>query len=332
MKFKFYTGIAISIIVGFFVAAGVLQTGTVAFKYIQSAGYALYESVGDLGSSEEYGIEEKKVEETDPVKDLLESRYYFYENSDNFPRITSRAYLVADLDTGKIIKQSNRDKKYPIASLTKLMTALVSVETVNQDGDARVSYDAINTYGRQGNLYSGQVLKASDFLYPLLLESSNDASEVIAEFSGRKFFLANMNGKARSVGLVNTSFGDPSGLSYENISTVEDLFKLVQYIYKNEAKILEITKQKNQEIDDNVWFSNSRFRNDERYYGGKNGYTDEALHTLISIFDLPLGESEGLIDDITEDRRIAIILLKGDETEDDTRDIISWLLNNIYYQ
>jgi len=332
VKFKFYTGIVLSIIAGFFVATGVLQTGTFAFKYIQSAGYALYESVGDLGASEDYGINEKKVEESNSVKDLLDSRYYFYENYSDFPRITSGAYLVADLDSGKIIKQSNIDIKYPIASLTKLMTALVSVETVNQDGNAMVSYDAINTYGKQGNLYSGQVLKVSDLLYPLLLESSNDAAEVIAESSGRNFFLANMNGKARSIGLTETSFGDPSGLSYENISTAEDLFTLVQYIYKNEPEILEITKQKNQEIDDNIWFSNSRFRNDDRYYGGKNGYTDEALHTLISIFDLPLGEEVMLDSEELQDRRIAIILLKGDETEDDTRDIISWLLNNTYYQ
>ena len=326
MKYKFYIGIALSVIIGFFVATGVLQTGTVAFKYIQTAGYALYESVGDLGSSESYEIEEKKIAEKTPENSVLKNKYYLYENSNTFPKITSKAFLVADLDTGKIFKESNFNKIYTIASLTKLTTALVSLETVDQKGDARVSYDAINTYGKQGGLYSGQVMKVGDYLYPLLLESSNDAAEVIAEFSGRKFFMANMNGKVRSIGLVDTFYKDPSGLSPENTSTVNELFRLVQYIYRNHPEIIDITKLKDYKLDENVWFSNSRFRNDDNYFGGKNGYTDEALQTLISIFDLPLSE------DGMDNRRIVIILLKGTETEDDTRAIISWLLNNIYYQ
>jgi|AntRauTorckE6833_2_1112554.scaffolds.fasta_scaffold03333_6 D-alanyl-D-alanine carboxypeptidase len=332
MKFKFFLGVGVSIFVGVFVALGVLSVGTIAVNYIKTQSYAIYDSANDLGAKNEYEIEEKKVDDVflEEDENVIKNRYFLYENSSDFPTVTSESYLVVDLDSGQMIRQKNQDSIYSIASLTKLLTALVSLETLNQDDETKVSYSAVNTYGGQGNLYSGQKIKIFDLLYPLLLESSNDAAEVIAEHNKREVFLENMNGKARSIGLFDSHFYDPSGLSQYNISTVTDLFKLVQYIYQEQKGIFQITKLRDYELDDNKWFSNSRFRNDDRYYGGKNGYTDEALYTLVSIFDLPLVEGR---DDLeSNDRRIAIILLKGMETEDDTRAIISWLLDNIYYQ
>lgn len=318
-----------------FFASGVLYTGTYVYKYVKTKSYSLYETANDLGSPENYQIEDEETQYiVDPEK-KLKSTYNLFDNASRFPRLTSQAYLVADLDTSEIIKQKNIDRVYPIASLTKLMTSVTSLETVDQSKVATVSYNAINTYGKQGSLYSGQKINVSDLLYPLILESSNDAAEVLAEVSGRNFFISNMNGKVRSIGLVNTNFDDPSGLSYKNTSTAKELFKLVQYISDNHPQVLDISKLKSYENDDSKWFSNSRFRNDVRYLGGKNGYTDEAYHTLISVFELPLTEFSSKSnnqDALDPNRRIVIILLKGMETEDDTRAIISWLLNNVYYQ
>lgn len=332
MKFKFYLGLILSIAVGIFVAIGVLTVGSFAVNYIKTKSYAIYESADDLGSGKEYEIEEKKVDESSKAEegDSITGKYFLYENSRDFPDLTSDAYLVADLDNGQIIKQTNRDNVYSIASLTKLLTAVVSLETLDQDDQTMVSYSAVNTYGKQGGLYSGQRINVFDLLYPLLLESSNDAGEVLAEYGKRDIFVENMNGKAKSMGLFDSYFDDPSGLSPYNVSTADDLFKLIRYIYQNQRGILEITKLKDYENGEDKWFSNSRFRNDDRYYGGKNGYTDEAFHTLISIFNLPL--ADGAEDLESRDRRIAIILLKGTDTEGDTREIISWLLDNIYYQ
>ncbi|NCS99354.1 D-alanyl-D-alanine carboxypeptidase [Candidatus Parcubacteria bacterium] len=332
MKFKFYLSLVSSVAVGIFVAIGVLSVGSFVVDYIKTQSYAIYDSASDLGSGKEYEIEEKKVEElskTDegvPVRD----KYFLYEESQDFPKLTSQAYLVADLDNGQIIKQRNRDEIYSIASLTKLLTALVSLETLDQNDQTTVSYNAVNTYGKQGGLYSGQKIMIFDLLYPLLLESSNDAGEALAEHGKRSVFMENMNGKAKSIGLFDSYFDDPSGLSQYNVSTADDLFKLLRYIYKKQRDILEITKLREYENVENKWFNNSRFRSDGRYYGGKNGYTDEALYTLVSVFDLPLVDGAKYLE--SNDRRIAIILLKGTDTEGDTREIISWLLDNIYYQ
>lgn len=249
---------------------------------------------------------------------------YTIKKGAKFPKISAGAYVVADLESGDIIASYAEKVPMPIASLSKLMTALVSLETINQYQETKVSRTAFGTYGAQGNLSVGETIKISDLMYPLLLESSNDAAEVLAEFAGRKTFIKNMNDKATSIGLLNTEFEDPSGLSKHNISTAEDLFKLVKYIYKYKSFVFDITKLKDYSNDDHTWYSNSKFRNDENYLGGKNGYTDEAHYTLITLVDLPLGEFES--------RKIAIVLLNSQKTtEKDTRSIILYLLNNVYY-
>ena len=205
------------------------------------------------------------------------------------------------------------------------MTSLVSLETINQYKETTISDRAVGTYGAQGNLKTGEKISIGTLLYPLLLESSNDAAEAIAEFPGRNVFLSNMNGKAKSIGLENTKFEDASGLSPNNVSTAGELFKLTQYIYKYKNYIFEVGKNKSYQWKNHVWYSNNRFKNDKNLVGGKNGYTDVARHTLITVLDLPLGKPD------TEPRKIAIILLQAEKTEKDTRAISKWLLQNVYF-
>jgi hypothetical protein len=250
---------------------------------------------------------------------------YLVEQKTRFPAVTSRAYLIGDVESGEIIVAKDSNTPYSIASITKWMTALVSLETINQYRDTVISPTAVATYGDSGGLRAGDILSIGDLLYPLLFESSNDAGEAIAEFAGRNHFIANMNGKAKSMGLSNTSFADASGLSKDNISTADDLFKLSQYIYKFKSYIFDVSRLKNFEHANYTWYSNNRFRNDDNFIGGKNGYTDAARHTLITVLDLSLGKPE------LPDRKIAIILLQAEKTEQDTRAIAKWLLQNVYF-
>ncbi len=323
MKFKFYLGICIAVFMGMFFAVGIVGVGTFVYKELQTRSYTVYQPQDDLGAKTLYELKEEEIFEKQN-----DNNYHLVNDSKDFPNLTASAYLVADLETGQLLKQKASQSVYPIASLTKLMTALVSVETIDQWQQTKVSYSAVGTYGKQGNLSSGQKILISELLYPLLLESSNDAAEVLAEHDGRNFFMANLNGKAQSIGLFNTLFEDPSGLSPQNVSTAEDLFKLTQYIYRNEPKILEISRLKDYQGNENKWFNNSHFRSDD-YLGGKNGYTDEALYSLISIFELPLVEDKNSVD---FNRKVVIILLKSNDVKNDTRATINWLLKNVYYK
>jgi lipoprotein-anchoring transpeptidase ErfK/SrfK len=271
----------------------------------------------------EVGIKTILLGATQESISFTEKGTYTTKAGAKFPKITAKSYLVADLESGDIITAYGEKIQLPIASLSKMMTALISLETLNQYKETTVSRKAFGTYGAQGNLLTGEKIIISDLLYPLLLESSNDAAEVLAEFAGRDNFIKNMNDKAISIGLKNTLFEDPSGLSANNLSTAEDLFKLTRYIFKYKSYVFEITKLKDYTEGRHTWYNNSKFRNDKNYLGGKNGYTDEAQHTLVTMVELPLGEFEK--------RKIAIVILNAEKTEKDARAIILYLLNNVYY-
>lgn len=237
-------------------------------------------------------------------------------------RVTSDSFLVADLDTGEVILEREAKEAYPIASLTKLMTALVSLEAVNQSVDTTISDFAISTYGYQGNLEVGEKIQVRDLLFPLLLTSSNDASEAIAEVIGRNYFINLMNQRAETIGLNNTTFNDPSGLSPKNISTAEDLFRLTQYIYKSKSYIFDVTRMQTYDHENHIWYNNSRFIKDDRYRGSKNGYTDEALKTLVLHYEIDLDGSK---------RNVAIILLHGTDSVKDVKTILQYLQKNVTF-
>lgn len=254
-----------------------------------------------------------------------EESQYFYVNKDikGEPKVSAKAYIVGDLGTGEIIIAKNQNKEYPIASTSKVMTALVAREIGKEEDVGSVSKTALATYGTNGKLQLGEKIKTLDLVYPLLLESSNDAAEVIAEHFGRKQFLAKMNQKAKNLKMENTKYEDPSGLSENNKSTVADLFKLAGYVHQNRPDIFAITTKRSHSNKKHNWSNISQFLGDEGYIGGKSGYTDEAKQTVISLFNLPLGK-EG-------HRPIGITLLQSTDRQKDVEAIIAYLKKYVYY-
>ncbi len=128
------------------------------------------------------------------------------------------------------------DQKRPIASITKLMTALLVVES-KQPLDTKITY--------QGWIWQKKTVSRQELLESLLIRSDNAASESLASAwaGGRKEFLIQMNRKAKELGMANTFFDDPSGLSAKNISTAEDVAKLINAAAKHEIiKRISISK------------------------------------------------------------------------------------------
>ncbi|KKP86228.1 MAG: Capsule synthesis protein, CapA [Parcubacteria group bacterium GW2011_GWC1_35_8] len=250
---------------------------------------------------------------------------YFYINKDTKQqlKLSAKAYLVGDLNTGEVILSKNQEDKFPIASISKLMTALVANLVMKSDDTTKVSKKAINTKGTNGELKFGEKIKISTLLYPLLLESSNDAAEVIAEYFTRDSFIAKMNEQTNILKMSGTVYEDPSGLSSNNQSTVSDIFKLTGYLNKEKIEILQITTKKSYSNKSHSWSNISQFLNKEGYFGGKSGYTDEAKQTVVSNFSLPLGQT-GL-------RPISIILLSSSDRKKDVETILKYLKKNVYY-
>lgn len=245
------------------------------------------------------------------------------------PRVSAPSFLVADIETGEVIMGKEYERVRPIASVTKLMTALVSLEIVNQYQKAEVSERAVQTEGELGGLVAHEKIDTSELLYALLLTSSNDAAEALAEHVGRSYFLNSMNEKARAIGLAQTMFKDPSGLSPENSSTARDLFTLAQHIFKHKNYIYDVTKIASIEsktgTKKHVWVNNDPILKEgiATYYGGKHGYTPEAGRTFVGIFQLPIAEFE--------DRTIVVVLLNSGDLANDTGRLVNYVAHNMYY-
>ena len=250
---------------------------------------------------------------------------YFYVNKDTNgqPKISAKAFLVGDLNTGEVILAKNQDQKFPIASMSKLMTALVTSLIMTPEDIAQVSKKALATEGTNGELRLGEKIKTSDLLYPLLLESSNDAAEVLAEYFTRDNFIIKMNQEAEKLQMTSTSFEDPSGLSSNNQSTVSDIFKLTGHLTQQQPDLFKITTKRSYSNKKHSWSNISQFLGEDGYLGGKSGYTDPAKQTVVSLFSLPLGQS-GL-------RPIAITLLQSSDRFKDVESILKYLKKNIYY-
>lgn len=249
--------------------------------------------------------------------------FYFIKNPTKKPRIMAEAYYVGDLNTGEVILEKAKDKEFPIASVSKLMTALISKEYENQEKTVLISKNTLNTEGKNGDLRLNEKIKIGDLIYPLVLESSNDAAEAIASSSDRDSFIKKMNEKTEELGMRKTFFSDPSGLSPYNKSTAYDLFKFSMYLKEKTPELLRISTLKSYKNEKHIWFNNSQFLGISGYQGGKRGFINESKQTSLSLFSVSLGK-EG-------NRDIGIILLRSPDRYKDTQNILEYLNKNVYY-
>lgn len=238
--------------------------------------------------------------------------------------VNADAYAVADLETGEFITSKSINEIYPIASVSKLVTALVAEDHIPAREEIVVSKSALATYGHSGGLLSGEKVRAGDLLYPLLLESSNDVALLISEQFPDGQFANLMNEKVADLGMDNSSFEEASGLSPRNLSTAEDLMKLASYIYKEADHLLDITRVREYALLKHTWTNHNYMLRYDTFVGGKNGFTDEALRTTLSIFELPIKRGTS-----TEVRPIGVVVLHTTTREQDVVRLLDFVKKNV---
>ena len=264
------------------------------------------------------------------VIDKSKDGYKYSEKTiTRFPEVSAKSYLVADLDSGFVLAEKDSQISLPIASLTKLMTAVVVAENIDLSKFILVREEMLEAYGSTEGLVAGETFNVVELFYPLLIESSNDAAEVLAGFLGREKTIRLMNEKAKSILMEQATFVGPSGYNPENKASARDLFYLGRYILNNRPPILEITKSKKVRTFgkisfelDNLWNKNI-FVHDPDFIGGKTGYIKTSKYTALFIFRFS--------DEDGNERRLAIILLGSDNLEVDAQKIYQWLQKN-YFQ
>jgi serine-type D-Ala-D-Ala endopeptidase (penicillin-binding protein 7) len=238
------------------------------------------------------------------------------------PSLSSRSYLVASLDTGEVFLDHQPESQLPLASITKLMTAVVANESIAWFRNISISPKMLEVEGYKNNIRVGDKWNVEDILYPLIIESDNHAAHSISTFYGQKAFIDLMNKKARSLGMNSTKFVDSSGLLPGNVSTANDLFQLAKYIHDKKHFLLEMSRTPTVRMTSSTngkiyqFNNNNPFRDRPDFVGGKNGFTDEAKRTLLSIFRVSIGE---------DNQNVVIIVLGSDNHTKDTARLVEWL-------
>lgn len=210
------------------------------------------------------------------------------------PEISARSALIYDTTAKKVLYSKNPKAKLPMASLTKIMTAIIALENKRRDDAYVVTPEDLVGEDSMG-LSSGETLTLSDLLYGLILNSGNDAAEVLAQnFPGRDFFIKAMNDKVKSLGLTDTNFTNPSGLEGDGkqYTTAYDLMIITDYALENFPLFDQVVST----FDYNIPYSSLH----KAFYlenqtnlltsypgvkGVKTGYTPEAGLCLVTYLD-----------------------------------------------
>ena len=211
-----------------YMAAGVQW---VFYSQLQNKNNEVY--LGNISEGAKNIVLENVISEPKPLIDELQ--------------INSKAAISIETnlqDINKIIFEKDSNIQLPIASLTKLMTAIVVLDNYNLSNIITVSNDADLQMPMKQDIKFGDKMPVESLLDIMLIGSSNKSAYALAESIGIKRFVYLMNEKAKYLELTNTFFVDSTGISSQDVSTAGDLAKLADYILENYPKISDISKEK----------------------------------------------------------------------------------------
>lgn len=203
---------------------------------------------------------------------------------------TASSAILMDMDSGRILYQKDIHQERLVASITKIMTAVIAIENGNLDDIVTVGEEVLTMYGSNIYISLGEKITLRDLLYGLLLRSGNDAAIVIGTYIGgsEENFVDMMNKKAKEIGMINTVYHNCHGLdeTTKNYSTAYDMAILSSYANKLEAyKEISGTKKWTTSTENKtyVWHNRNKLLSTYKYAtGGKTGYTPSAGRTLVT--------------------------------------------------
>ncbi|MGM8365305.1 D-alanyl-D-alanine carboxypeptidase family protein [Virgibacillus sp. W0181] len=202
--------------------------------------------------------------------------------------VSANNAVLMEQSTGRVLYEKQAHEKKPIASITKVMTAIIAIESGQMDKKVKTSRRAIYTEGSSIYLEQGEKMKLEDLVYGLMLRSGNDAAVAISEQVGGSVegFVYLMNEKAKWLGMTNTNFTNPHGLHDDShFSTAYDMALLMQYAMNNE-QFKKISGTITHTADNRSYAWKNKNKLLTYYYdhctGGKTGFTKKSGRTLLT--------------------------------------------------
>lgn len=204
--------------------------------------------------------------------------------------VTASSAILMDMDSGRILYSKDMHNPRLVASITKIMTAVLAIENGNLDDVVTVGEEVLTMYGSNIYIELGEKMTLRDLLYGLLLRSGNDSAIVIATYIGgtEEKFVEMMNKKAKDIGMINTTYSNSHGLDEvtQNYSTAYDMAILSSYANTlPEYREISGTKKWTTSTENKsyVWHNRNKLLSRYEYAtGGKTGYTPSAGRTLVT--------------------------------------------------
>jgi serine-type D-Ala-D-Ala endopeptidase (penicillin-binding protein 7) len=266
----------------------------------------------------------KAVQQARQAREVAEPRFKLDDSGALVPDVRAEAAIIYNPETGKVLWETNSTNQRSIASITKVMTAVVFLENNPDLTETVVVTPADVRAASTTYLRSGYVLTKSDVLHLMLIASDNAAARVLARVSpyGTEAFIRRMTEKARELGLTSTSYADPSGLLSDNVSSAYDMAKLITYVSGDERIASVMRKQYysvavgRQTIQ--VHSTNRLvMQGDVDVQAGKTGFISKAGYCLATLLRLPQGGPE-----------VAVVVLGAKSNAGrfmETRHLFDWL-------
>ena len=258
------------------------------------------------------------------LKEAMTPRFKTDESGAQVPDVRAAAAIAFNPETGEVVWQENSQEKRPIASITKVMTALVFLED-NPDLAREVTVERSDVYAASTTyLRANERITLDNLLHLALIPSDNGAARALARLShgGTASFVERMNEKAIELGLENTSFQDPSGLNPANMSSAYDLSRLISYASADD-RIASIMRMQHYTVSTSR--RTIRINNTNKLLGGsdvdvmagKTGFISKAGYCLATMLRLPQSQ-----------QTVAVVVLGARSNNGrfwETRHLFNWL-------
>lgn len=258
------------------------------------------------------------------LQDAMTPRFKTDATGSLVPDVRAAAAIIFNPTTGEVLWEENGQAKRSIASITKVMTAVVFLED-NPDLEHVVTVERSDVYAASTTyLRANERVSLSNLLHLTLIASDNAAARALARVShgGTAAFIERMNEKALELGLESTTFADPSGLNPANVSSAYDLSRLISFASADE-RIAPVMRTKNYSFATSrrtVSIHNTNrlvMDGDVEVMGGKTGFISKAGHCLATLLRLPGSQQQ-----------VAVVVLGAGSNPGrfyETRHLFNWL-------
>lgn len=287
------------------------------FVFIVSSSLAISGKVPDLISR--LPVVAKEVKNFPPVPVV--------PGNPTFPIISAEGVVAMDLDSGVALYEKNPDSAFLPASTTKIITALVVLDSYSLDAILIVP-QKVGVDGQKMGLIAGEQMRVENLLYGLLVYSANDAAETLAQNypGGRDAFISAMNDKARALSMNNSHFANPVGLDEDDQrSTARDLVRASEVAMRN-PEFAKIVGTKQVYISDLSGRFNYNLKNINELLGVvpgvmgvKTGWTENARENLVTYL-----ERDG--------HKVMIAVLGSQDRFGETKELIDWIFANYKWE